>query len=61
MPAGLTNAVKPQSSAGTSQPGTGVKQDLYYDTPKADLVLVSDDNVLFRVDAWVFAKERCAS
>ena len=30
-----------------------------YDDPDAKIVLVSNDNVGFRVHAWTFAKQRC--
>lgn len=32
--------------------------DEHYDNPKADIILVSNDKVGFRVDAWHFKKER---
>jgi len=32
--------------------------DEHYDNPKAEIVLVSEDRVGFRVDAWQFKKHR---
>lgn len=46
----------PTSSAAGEQ-GV-VAQDLFYDNPKADLIILSSDGVIFRVDAWTFAKKR---
>ena len=36
----------------------GITWDEFYDDPKADLILVSSDNVGFRVDARAFARKR---
>lgn len=32
--------------------------DDHYDNPEAEIILVSNDKVGFRVDAWHFQKER---
>jgi len=32
--------------------------DEHYDNPQAGIILVSNDKVGFRVDAWQFKKER---
>jgi hypothetical protein len=32
--------------------------DEHYDNPKAEIILVSNHKVGFRVDAWQFKKER---
>ena len=32
--------------------------DEHYDNPKAEIILVSNDKIGFRVDAWQFKKER---
>lgn len=31
--------------------------DTHYDSPKADLILISKDMVGFRVDSWLMAKK----
>jgi hypothetical protein len=49
-------------STGTRHEGgssdTGIEWDDQYNDPDAKVILVSTDNVGFRVHAWMFARKR---
>jgi hypothetical protein len=44
--------------AGNDVDMANIKWDDQYDDPDAKIILISNDNVGFRVDAWPFKKKR---
>lgn len=42
----------------TKEPLAGITWDEFYRSPRADVVLVSEDMVDFRVDSWYMKKKR---
>jgi hypothetical protein len=49
---------KDQTAGTTASPPANVTWDDHYDDPKAEVILIANDRIGFRVDAWQLKKQR---